>query len=176
MTPMSKIGLFYGPEGGNVEKVAKIIAEKINTAEVEVIKVKEIEADVVAQYSNIIMGISTLGRHTWSSNNTGNDWDVFLPKLNGLNLKDKKVALFGLGDHIAYADFFVDSMGDLANAIEKTGAELIGSVSDEGYEFNESRAFVDGKFIGLPLDEDFESDLTEERIEKWLKVILPDFK
>lgn len=173
---MSKIGLFYGPEGGNVEKVAQIIAKKIDTAEVEVIKVKEIEADVVAQYSNIIMGISTLGRHTWSSDNSGNDWDVFLPKLNGLDLKGKKVALFGLGDHIAYADFFVDSMGDLAEVIKETGAELIGSVSDEGYEFNESRAFVDGKFIGLPLDEDFESDMTEKRVNNWLKQILPVFE
>jgi flavodoxin I len=173
---MSKIGLFYGPEGGNVEKVAQIIAKKIDTAEVEVIKVKEIEADVVAQYSNIIMGISTLGRHTWSSDNSGNDWDVFLPKLNGLDLKGKKVALFGLGDHIAYADFFVDSMGDLAEVIKETGAELIGSVSEEGYEFNESRAFVDGKFIGLPLDEDFESDMTEKRVDNWLKQILPVFE
>jgi flavodoxin I len=173
---MSKIGLFYGPEGGNVEKVAQIIAKKIDTAEVEVIKVKEIEADVVAQYSNIIMGISTLGRHTWSSDNSGNDWDVFLPKLNGLDLKGKKIALFGLGDHIAYADFFVDSMGDLAEVIKETGAELIGSVSEEGYEFNESRAFVDGKFIGLPLDEDFESDMTEKRVDNWLKQILPVFE
>ena len=168
--------MFYGPEGGNVEKVAKIIAEKIDTTEVEVIKVKDIEADVVAQYSNIIMGISTLGRHTWSSESSGNDWDVFLPKLNGLDLKGKKVALFGLGDHIAYADFFVDSMGDLAEVVKETGAELIGSVSDEGYEFNESRAFVDGKFVGLPLDEDFESDLTEKRVKKWLKQILPVFE
>lgn len=173
---MSKIGLFYGPEGGNVDKVAKIVAEKITTKKVEVHLVKETDAEKLAEYSNIIMGISTLGKHTWSSDNSGNDWDNFLPKLNGLDLKGKKVALFGLGDHIAYADFFVDSMGDLAEAIIPTGAEIIGQVSDEGYEFNESRAFVDGKFVGLPLDEDFESDLTEERVQKWLDVILPDFE
>jgi len=173
---MSKIGLFYGPEGGNVERAAKIVADKITTTEVEVHKVKDVDAEVVAQYSCIIMGISTLGKHTWSSDNTGNDWDNFLPKLNGLDLKGKKVALFGLGDHIAYADFFVDSMGDLADVIKETGAELIGQVSDEGYEFNESRAFVDGKFIGLPLDEDFESDMTEKRVTNWLKIVLPEFE
>ncbi|NOU59563.1 flavodoxin [Marinifilum caeruleilacunae] len=173
---MSKIGLFYGPEGGNVDKVAKIVAEKITTKEVELHLVKETEAEKLNEYSNIIFGISTLGKHTWSSDNSGNDWDNFLPKLNTLDLKGKKVALFGLGDHIAYADFFVDSMGDLAEAIQPTGAEMIGQVSDEGYEFNESRAFVDGKFVGLPLDEDFESDLTEERVEKWLEAILPEFE
>lgn len=172
---MSKIGLFYGPEGGNVDRVAKIIAAKIDNARVEVHLVKEIEAETVAKYKNIIMGISTLGKHTWSSDNTGNDWDSFLPKLNGLDLKGRKVALFGLGDHIAYADFFVDAMGDLAEVIESTGAEMIGQVSDEDYEYNESRAFVDGKFVGLPLDEDFESDKTEKRVENWLRIILPLF-
>nr|WP_320120531.1 flavodoxin [uncultured Marinifilum sp.] len=172
---MSKIGLFYGPEGGNVEKVAKLIAEKINTRKVEVHKVKEIDADVVSQYSNIIMGVSTLGKHTWSSDNSGNDWDRFLPSLDGLDLKGKKIAMFGLGDHIAYADFFVDSMGDLADVLKTTGAEIVGKVTDEGYEFNESKAFVDGMFVGLPIDEDFESELTDERVDKWLEIILPVF-
>lgn len=173
---MSKIGLFYGPEGGNVERVAKLIKGKIDADRIEVHKVKEIEADVLNQYSYIIMGISTMGKHNWSSDNAVNDWDVFFPKLEGIDLKGKKVALFGLGDHIAYADFFVDSMGDLAESIKNTGATLIGQVSEEGYEFNESRAFVDGKFVGLPLDEDFEDDLTSGRVNNWLKVILPEFK
>ncbi|PKQ64954.1 flavodoxin [Labilibaculum filiforme] len=173
---MSKIGLFYGPENGNVEKVAKLIAEKIDSDRIVVHKVKDCEAKDLAQYSHIIMGISTLGKHNWSSANSGNDWDIFFPKLNGIDLKGKKVALFGLGDHIAYADFFVDAMGDLAESIQLTGAKIIGQVSDEGYEFGDSRAFKDGKFIGLPLDEDFEDDLTEERVENWLKIVLPEFK
>ncbi|WP_461641915.1 flavodoxin [Labilibaculum euxinus] len=173
---MSKIGLFYGPEGGNVERVAKLLAEKIGSDRIVVHKVKDCEAEDVTQYSNIIMGISTLGKHTWSSDNSGNDWDIFFPKLNGLNLKGKKVALFGLGDHIAYADFFVDSMGDLADSIILTGAEIVGQVSDEGYEFGDSRAFREDKFVGLPLDEDFEDDLTEERVENWVKLILPEFE
>jgi flavodoxin I len=173
---MSKIGLFYGPQGGNVDKVAKIIANKITTRKIDVHLVKETDPEKLNEYSNIIFGISTLGKHTWSSDNSGNDWDNFLPKLNNLNLKGKKVALFGLGDHIAYADFFVDSMGDLAEVIKTTGAEIIGQVSDEGYEFNESRAFENGMFIGLPLDEDFESDLTDERVSKWLDDILTKFE
>lgn len=172
---MSKIGLFYGPQGGNVERVAKLIAEKIDSDRIVLRKLKDCEAKDLSDYSNIIFGISTLGKHTWSSDNAGNDWDIFFPKLNGLDLKGKKIALFGLGDHIAYADNFVDSMGDLADSIQKTGADLVGEVSNEGYEFNESRAFRDGKFVGLPLDEDFEDELTEERVENWLKQILPEF-
>ena len=171
---MTKIGLFYGPQEGNVEKVAKLIAGKIEN--VDLIRVKEIEADALTKYDNIILGISTLGKHTWSSDNEGNDWDQFLPKMNGIDLKGKKVAIFGLGDHIAYADFFVDAMGELFEVVKKTGARSIGQVSDEGYEYNESRAFVDGKFVGLPIDEDFEDDLTEERVDNWLKIILPEMK
>jgi flavodoxin I len=171
---MSKIGLFYGPLGGNVERVAKLIAEKIGSDRIVLRKLKDCEAKDLADYSNIIFGISTLGKHTWSSDNVGDDWDIFFPKLNGIDLKGKKVAIFGLGDHIAYADYFVDSMGDLADSLHKTGADLVGEVSGDGYEFNESRAFRDGKFVGLPLDEDFEDDLTEERVENWLKQILPE--
>jgi len=171
---MTKIGLFYGPPEGNVEKVAKLIASKMDA--VDLIRVKEIDANVLSEYDNLIMGISTLGKHTWNSENEGGDWDEFLPKMKGLDLKGKKVAIFGLGDHIAYADFFVDGMGDLAEVVKETGATIIGQVSDEGYEFNESRAFVDGKFIGLPIDEDFEDDLTEERVDNWMKVILPEMQ
>ncbi|MDE5421456.1 flavodoxin FldA [Ancylomarina sp. DW003] len=171
---MTKIGLFYGPTEGNVEKVAKLVAGKIEN--VDLVKVKDVDANAFDTYDNIILGISTLGKHTWSSDNEGNDWDQFLPKMNGIDLKGKKVAIFGLGDHIAYADFFVDAMGELFEVVGKTGATVIGSVSDEGYEFNESRAFVDGKFVGLPIDEDFEEDMTEERVDNWLKIILPEMK
>ena len=171
---MTKIGLFYGPTEGNVEKVAKLVASKIEN--VDLVKVKEVDANAFDKYDNIILGISTLGKHTWSSENEGNDWDQFLPKLNGADLKGKKVAIFGLGDHIAYADFFVDAMGELFEVVKETGATVIGGVSDEGYEYNESRAFVDGKFIGLPIDEDFEDDLTEERVDSWLKIVLPEMK
>ncbi len=171
---MTKIGLFYGPTEGNVEKVAKLIASKIEN--VDLVKVKEVDANALNNYDNIILGISTLGKHTWASDNDGNDWDQFLTKLNGIDLKGKKIAIFGLGNHISYADFFVDAMGELSELIKETGATRIGQVSDEGYEYNESRAFVDGKFVGLPIDEDFEEDVTEERVDNWLKVILPEMK
>jgi flavodoxin I len=171
---MTKIGLFYGPTEGNVEKVAKLVASKIEN--VDLVKVKEVDANAFDKYDHIILGISTLGKHNWSSDNEGNDWDQFLPKLNGADLKGKKVAIFGLGDHIAYADFFVDAMGELFELVKGTGASLVGCVSDEGYEYNESRAFVDGKFVGLPIDEDFEDDLTEERVDNWLKIVLPEMK
>ena len=63
----------------------------------------------------------------------------------------------------------------LAEELQNNGAKLVGLVSVEGYEFDESSAVVDGMFQGLPVDEDFEPELTDERVENWVKQIQPDF-
>jgi len=54
------------------------------------------------------------------------------------------------------------------------GTRLIGSWSAEGYEFNKSKAFRDGEFVGLVLDQDNQADLTEERLEEWLEQVKPE--
>ena len=50
---------------------------------------------------------------------------------------------------------------------------LLDRFSTDGYEFEESEAIFDGKFIGLPIDEDFEPELTDERVAKWLDILKP---
>ena len=52
---------------------------------------------------------------------------------------------------------------------------VIGQVSTDGYEFEESEAVVDGKFVGLPIDEDFEPELTDERVAQWIEILKPAF-
>jgi len=172
---MNKIGLFYGPLGGSVEKVAGMIAQQIGTHKVDVIKVKDLEIEVLKQYSHIIMGISTLGKHVWSSEYENTDWDDFMPKLKKLDLSGTKVAIFGLGDHIGYADHFVDAIGDLAAVVMECGGELVGRCITEDYEFNESRAVHEGFFLGLPLDEDYEPEKTAGRIDKWIEKLMVEF-
>ena len=66
-------------------------------------------------------------------------------------------------------------MAVLARELTKNGAVLTGQVPAIEYEFDESESVVDGKFLGLPIDEDFEPELTDERIEKWVKQISADF-
>ena len=51
----------------------------------------------------------------------------------------------------------------------------MGYWSAEGYEFNESKALKDGKFVGLAIDEDNQSELTDSRIESWVAQIKPAF-
>lgn len=172
---MKKIGLFYGPEKGSVEKAARLIADMIGEGRVNLHSVKNSGAGDMEKYENLIFGISTVGRETWEAEGPDADWDRFLPEVDRVNWKNKKVALFGLGDHVAYANFFVDALGVLGKRLLDNGAEIIGRVSPEGYTFSHSKGLIDGKFIGLPLDEDYEADKTPSRVEKWLEGILPRF-
>ena len=52
----------------------------------------------------------------------------------------------------------------------------MGKWPTEGYEFDESIALEDGKFLGLALDYDNQSSLSEERIKKWVHLIQSEFK
>ncbi len=172
---MSKIAIFYGPVGGAVNRVADKIKDAIGEDKVEMVAVKDASAADLEKYDKIIFGASTVGSDTWDSEYSNNDWAKFLPELGKINFAEKAVAIFGLGDHITYAHGFVDHIGLVGKELMKNGAALVGPVDTEGYEFEESEAVVDGKFIGLPIDEDFEPELTDERVAAWLEVLKPDF-
>lgn len=58
-------------------------------------------------------------------------------------------------------------IGILYEAATAAGATVIGKVETSGYSHSESRAEVDGVFVGLPIDAD-EEDQTPERIEAWV--------
>ena len=49
---------------------------------------------------------------------------------------------------------------------EKT--TVVGFVDDEGYTYDDSSAVVDGRWVGLPIDEDNEYDLTDARLKAWV--------
>merc|ERR1712032_1236052 len=52
----------------------------------------------------------------------------------GMDLKGKKVAVFGLGDQGGYGDNFCDAMDELVSCFSKQGADVIGSWSADGYD------------------------------------------
>jgi len=166
---MSKTGIFFGPEKGSVGKVAHLIEEKLGKEKCDLIPVKNISGNVIDAYDKLIFGISTLGRTNWDSEHTDDDWDVFFTHLKEANWTDKKVAIYGLGDSINYPDHFVDAIGWLYERLNKLNVKVVGFVYPDNYNFNDSDALVDGRFAGLPLDEDNESDKTNERVDAWLK-------
>lgn len=165
---MSKVAIFYGPENGAVHRVAKLLASKIENLKPDLIHVNEATTDDLARYDTIIFGISTIGRDTWDQKFGNVDWSKFMPTVSAFDFTGKKVAIFGLGDHITYAYHFVNSMGILAKLVVKNGGKLLGKVSPEGYTFQDSDALEGGLFLGLPLDEDFEPELTDDRLSCWV--------
>lgn len=172
---MSKIGLFFGPLKGSVHRVAEKVKAAIGEQHVEMVSVNDADANDLEKYDKIIFGISTVGKETWDSNYSNTDWSKFFPNISKVDYSGKTVAIFGLGDHVTYSSHFVNAMGVLAKELTKKGATIVGQVDPSGYEFDESEAIVDGKFVGLPVDEDFESELTDERVANWVKSIQPAF-
>lgn len=172
---MSKTAIFYGPLKGAVNRVADKLKEVIGEDKVVMIPVNNATVADIEKYDKIIFGMSTVGKESWDSKYTNVDWAKFLPEIGKTSYEGKTIAIFGLGDHVTYAATFVDHIAVLAHELMNNGAVLTGQVPADDYEFDESEAVVDGMFLGLPIDEDFEPELTDERLEKWVKQIAPDF-
>jgi flavodoxin I len=172
---MSKIGLFFGPLKGSVHRVAEKVKAALGEQNVEMISVNDATASDLEKYDRIIFGISTVGKETWDSTYSNTDWSKFFPNISKVDFSGKTVAIFGLGDHITYSSYFVNAVGVLAKDLLKSGATIVGKVDTAGYEFDDSEAVIDGMFIGLPIDEDFEPELTDERVSNWVNSIKPAF-
>ena len=88
--------------------------------------------------------------------------------MSDLALTGKKVAVFGLGDSVSYAENYADAAGELHDVFEKLGCKMFGYVSTEGYLHEDSKSIRGDKFCGLLLDMVNQEELTEERVENWV--------
>lgn len=167
---MKKIAVIYGSTTDNTKTVAEKIVSALGKENAKLFEVSSFAADELANYENLVLGSST-----WGDGDVQDDWDDFLPKLKAANLEGKTVALFGLGDSQSYSDTFSNGMGHLYEAIKDKGCKLVGQTSTESYTFDASIAVVDGQFVGLPIDEDNESDLTNDRVNAFVEKIAPHF-
>lgn len=161
---MKKTCVVFGSSMGNTEEAANLIASKLNIS--DVFNVSEINAAQLNEYEALIVGSST-----WGSGDLQDDWDSF--DFDALEVGGKTVALFGLGDSAGYSDSFCDALGILHEKFTQKGANIVGQVDTSEYNFDNSRAVIDGKFTGLALDMDNESDKTNSRVESWVKIIAP---
>lgn len=165
---MRPIAIIYGTTTDNTKSVANKLAKLFSDADIKLLDVSQSKAADFEAYPNLILGTST-----WGSGDLQDDWDNTLAVLSSANLEGKTVALFGLGDASSYPDTFVDGMGIIYEAIKDKGCYFVGQVPVDGYSFDESRAIVNGTFVGLPLDEDNESKLTDSRLSAWVNLITP---
>merc|ERR1712066_731677 len=93
----------------------------------------------------------------------------YLEEIQGLDLKGKPVAVFGCGDSQGYGDNFCDAIEEIYSTFKAAGAKMVGGVDASGYSHAESKSDQDGKFLGLPLDQDNEDDQTEGRVSAWVE-------
>ncbi len=163
---MKKTVVVYGSSTGTCEAIAEKIGAKLGA---EVMNVQDLTADVVAANENLILGTST-----WGAGELQDDWYDGLKVLQSADLTGKVIALFGCGDCESYGDTFVGGLGELYDGIKQSGARIVGSVSTDGYTFDDSVAVVDGKFVGLPLDDVNEDNMTDGRIDAWIAQISPN--
>jgi flavodoxin I len=164
---MKRIGIFYGSTTGTTEEVAGRIAKKLKVSAGDVKSAADLSESAVADYDLLLLGTST-----WGNGELQDDWYDALERLKRADLSGKMVALFGCGDSDGYEDSFCDGIGLLYLELKSTGATFIGSVSTDGYQFASSAALIEGKLVGLALDEMNESDLTDDRIEHWVSALL----
>ena len=166
---MKKTAIIYGSSTGTCEDLAKRLADKLGIDAADVIDVANIDGQTVAKYDNLILGTST-----WGAGEMQDDWYEGVKTLKAAGLSGKTVALFGCGDSESYSDTFCGGMAELCNEVESAGAKVSGQVSTDGYTYDDSEAVVDGKFVGLALDEVNESDKTDERMDAWVEAIKPE--
>jgi flavodoxin I len=164
---MEAVGLFYATQTGNTETAAVAIGEATG---LEATDVSDYGAEDLLGYDGLIVGTPT-----W---NTGADeyrsgvaWDDLIDEIKGLDFSGKTVAVFGTGDSAGYGDNFCDGIEEMYSTFKAAGATMVGMVDAGGYAHSESKSDQGGKFLGLPCDEDNESDQTADRVAAWVDQI-----
>lgn len=159
------VGLFFGTQTGKTEEAATLIAGESG---LEAQDIGDISAGDLAGFDGVIAGVPTW--HTGADEQrSGTAWDDYLDEIKALDLAGKPCAVFGVGDQAGYGDNYCDAIEELHNTFAAAGAKMLGYVDASQYDmYTESKSVSDGKFLGLPLDQDNEPDMTEDRVKKWV--------
>merc|ERR1711869_128878 len=161
---MEAVGLFYATQTGNTETAATAIAE---ASGLEAIDVSDYSAGDLAGYDGLIVGTPTWNTGA-DEQRSGTAWDDLLDEIRGTDLCGKPVAVFGTGDSVSYGDNFCDAIEELHSTFAAAGGKMLGYVAAGDYQHSESKSDQDGKFLGLPNDQDNEDDQTEGRVKAWV--------
>ena len=159
--------IFFASTTGNSQE----IANKISTA-LDGVKVFDLAGTKIEEMNNYNKLI--LGGSTWGDGELNDDWEDAWIDFCKLDLSNKTIALFGLGDQESYSYEFCSALGIIYEQLLSSKANVIGFTSTEGYYHDASKAQIDDKFVGLILDEDNQSDLTDKRINNWVNEIKKD--
>ena len=138
---MDKVHVIYGSTTGMTEAVAGKVAEALGA------QAFNINAGDAAAFDAEML---VLGSSTWGVGDLQDDWAA---QLDGVkpNFAGKKVAAFGLGDSVGFADSFCVAADTLASTAKDAGATLVGDV--------------------LKLDDTNEAEQTDSKIAAWVETL-----
>ena len=171
-----KIGLFFGSTTCYTEMAGEKIREKIDMLigypSVTLHNIAFNQIDSMSKYEFMIFGIPT-----WDYGELQEDWEKHWEAIDSVYLQGKVIALYGLGDQVGYPDWFQDAMGYLWHKVRKHGAQTIGAWPNKNYYFNDSKALNEEKtfFVGLALDDENQSHISDARITRWCKQIIEEY-
>ena len=167
---MNKTAIIYSFNTKKTGKIATQIQEGFNDPAIEMVNAEEISDDLFLSFDKIIMGVPT-----WFDGELPNYWDEFVPAMEEMDLKGKKIALFGLGDQKGYSENFLDGVWIMGEILEGQGATLLGFTSAEGYEFESSRALRNKQFLGLAIDYENQGSMNKQRVAAWIEELRKEF-
>jgi len=177
VTSAASVGVFFSTTTGNTEEVAGLVQEAFGDAADAPTEIGDLGEDLegLMAFDNLVLGCPTWNTGA-DEGRSGTAWDDVLETLGGMDFSGKKVAVFGCGDSGSYSDYFCDALDEVYTTFSGAGAEMVGHFSTEGYEFDESKSCVGGpassddasEMVGLAIDIENQSDLTDERVEQWV--------
>jgi len=167
---MKKTAIIYSFNTKKTGNIAEKVRESLNDEKVEMVNAEELTEELFMSFDQIIMGVAT-----WFDGELPNFWDEFVPALEDLDLKGKKIALFGLGDQKGYPENFIDGVGVMAEILEAQGADLVGFTSIDGYEFESSKAQRGEQFAGMAIDYENQGSMNKERVSAWVDQLKKEF-
>ena len=159
---MKSIAIFYASTSGHTKTLAQTISDKLDSSKIYDINITGPE--YINDYTNIIFGISD--REDLSMQEHWNEiWNDFLQ----IDFREKNVAIFGLGNQKNSKNNFVDSMYPLYKHLKESKANILGFTSTDKYDFIDSKACINGQFVGLAIDVEDKDHLNEIRINNWVE-------
>lgn len=175
---MDRIGIFFGTETGTTRLVAKKIHARLGDGlAAKPLNVNRIEPADMLQYDALILGTPSYGIGQMPGRTAGcleANWEEFLAKLPAdADFSGKRIALFGLGAQERYAERFASSLRRLHDVLLDYGAEIIGGWPVEGYTFEHSASVIDGRFVGLVIDQRTQGMHTDARLDAWVEQVKP---
>ena len=172
---MGKVGLVYGTNTGNTANIAEKVADAVNALAPDSVELHDISSVGVEKLGDF--DLLLVGCPTWNVGELQDDWKDGYEKLDGIDLSGKKIAIFGVGDQVGYADNFQDAIGILGTKFMERGGELCAftDAEDGSFEFSKSLGVWEGFFLGLAIDEDNQKDKTDQRIKDWAPLVVKEF-